>query len=258
MTNVTRGRLWVSIVVLVVASLRADDKPASKPKEVRVLFLGNSQTYYQELPRIVEALADSAPKDRPRIKAEQALAGGASLQSLWNMGTDKGKPRARIEEGKWDFVILQDIYFTKPDSFEKYATLFHELIAKHGGKTVLFCTAGIPKQYPDGFREMLDMHVAVGKKLKVPVAAAGKSWLECWGESPTEEQRLALYHADKAHPGFRGSYIYACSLYAVLTGQSPVGLTNRMPRQPAEAIAPQEAKKFQEAAWKVHQEINGK
>ena len=70
--------------------------------------------------------------------------------------------------------------------------------------------------------------------------------------------RLALYDRDKAHPGRKGSYIYACTLYAVLTGQSPIGLTHRIPKQPEDTITSAEAKKFQEAAWRVHQEISGK
>ena len=43
------------------------------------------------------------------------------------------------------------------------------------------------------------------------------------------------------------------ALYAVLTGQSPVGLTHRIPKQPEDTITAEEAKKFQEAAWRVHQ-----
>jgi hypothetical protein len=96
----------------------------------------------------------------------------------------------------------------------------------------------------------------MGKQLKVPVAAAGKAWLTYWGEKPTEEQRLALYDPDKAHPGKKGSYVYACTLYAALTGRTPVGLTNRIPKQPEETITPAEAKQFQEAAWRVHREVN--
>lgn len=247
-----------SIVSLALGAAPAQEKDDLKAKELRVLFLGNSQVYYNDLPRTVEALAESAPKDQPRIKASQLTPGGASLESLWNKGTDKGSVRARILEEKWDFVVLQEHFNAKSDSFNKYAPLFHELIEKHGAKTVLFCTASISALYPKGFQEMHEMQVAMGKKLNVPVAAAGKAWLSYWGDEPTPEQRLTLYDPDKAHPGKKGSYIYACSLYAVLTGHSPVGLTNRIPKQPEDTVTPAEAKKFQEAAWKVHQEMNAK
>ena len=111
--------------------------------------------------------------------------------------------------------------------------------------------------YPKGFEDLLDMEIPMGKELKVPVAAAGKAWLAYWGSQTTPEQRLALYAPDKAHPGKKGSYIYACVLYAALTGRSPVGLTRLIPKQSPDMISEDEAKKFQEVAWRVHQEING-
>lgn len=248
--------LAVVLVGIPAAAFEEEKAPTAKP--IRVLFVGNSQVYYNDLPGIVEALAESAPKDAPRIKAERAVVGGASLESHWNRGTGKGTARAKIAEEKFDYVILQDIYFTKPESLGKYARQFHDLISQNGGKTVLFCTATISTLSNKDFQAMHDMHIALGKELKVPVAAAGSAWLTYWGDSPTPEQRLALYDKDKAHPGKKGSYIYACSLYALLTGQNPMGLTHRLPKQPEETITPAEAKQFQEAAWKVHQEVNGK
>jgi hypothetical protein len=257
-----RGYLRIALAVLpvfVLASvsrLSADEPAKAKAKDLRVLFIGNSQIYFNDLPRTVEALAESAPEDRPRIRTDRFVSGGASLEKLWNAGTGAGTARAKILEEKWDFVIVQDIYFVKPESFNKFAPLFHELIQKNGSRTVLFCTASVSQMYPKGFEELHDMHIALGKKLSIPVAAAGKTWLSYWGDKPTAEQRLALYDPDQAHPGKKGSYIYACSLYTALTGRSPVGLTNRIPKQPAETVAEAEAKQFQEAAWRVHQEIN--
>ena len=132
------------------------------------------------------------------------------------------------------------------------------MISQNGGKTVLLSTASFPNMVPKSFLELHDRHVTVGKELKVPVAAAGKACLVYWGDSPTQEEILALYDRDKGHPGPRGSYLYACTLYAIVTGHSPVGLTHRVPNQPEDTITPAQAKRFQEAAWQVHQEVNGK
>lgn len=243
------------IIALTGTGLTQAQEPA-KTKDLHVLFIGNSQIYYNDLPRMVEALSESAPADRPRIRADRFVAGGASLERLWNAGAGKGTARAKILEKKWGFVIVQEIYYAKPDSLTKYAPLFHELIQKNGSRTVLFSTASVSSQYPNGFHELHDMHIVLGKKLQLPVAAAGKAWLLYWGESPTAEARLTLYDADKAHPGKKGSYIYACTLYAALTGHTPVGLTTHIPKQPADTVTAAEARKFQEAAWRVHQEVN--
>ena len=184
------------------------------------------------------------------------MAGGASLDRLWNAGDGKGTVRAKIVEKKWDYVIVQEIYNAKAESFNKHAPLFVELIQKNGSRPVLFCTASVSTLYPKGFQELHDMHIAAGKNLQVPVAAAGLAWRTYWGDQPTAEERLALFAKDKAHPGVKGSYIYACTLYAVMTGHTPVGLTHRIPKPPADAVTEQEAKKFQAAAWRVYQEVN--
>src|SRR5262245_27604541 len=254
------GYLWTVPALIVAltggAVAGGQESGEAKARDLHVLFIGNSQIYFNDLPRLVEALAESAPADRPRIHADRFVAGGASLERLWNAGDGKGTARAKILEKKWDHVILQDIYFVKPDSFNKYARLFHELIQKNGSRTVLFCTASVSSQYPKGFQELHDMHLALKSELHVPVAAAGKAWLSYWGEAPTAEERLALYHADRQHPGVKGSYMYACTLYAALTGHTPVGLTNRIPKQPADTVTATEARRFQETAWRVHQDIN--
>lgn len=261
MTAHLRQRYLPSALALIVGlagvSATASKEPDQpKAKSLKVLFIGNSQIYYNDLPRTVEALAESAPAEQPRIRADRFVSGGASLERLWNAGMGKGTARGKIMEEKWDYVIVQEIYNAKAENFNMYAPLFHELIKTNGSKTVLFCTASVSPMYPKGFQELYDMHIAMGKKLHVPVAAAGKAWLSYWGDNPTADQRLGLYDPDKAHPGKKGSYIYACTLYAVLTGRTPVGLTHRIPKQPEDTVTQAEAKQFQEAAWRVHQEVN--
>ncbi|MCE9530156.1 MAG: hypothetical protein K8T89_03320 [Planctomycetes bacterium] len=241
-----------------------EKKEAAHSKPIRVLFVGNSQVYYNHLHRIVEALAESAPKDWPRIitdarPSDRSVAGGSTLEKHWNRGSGKDTARGKITDEKWDYVIIQEFYsYASPESTDKYARLFHELIRENGAKMVLLCTSHVFDKYPKGFQEIHDAHVALGRTLQVPVAAAGRAWMIYWGDNSTEEQRLDLFDKDRGHPGKKGSYIYACTLYALLTGRSPVGLTNRISNEPENTITPAQAMKFQEAAWQAHQETNGK
>lgn len=237
---------------------RSDDKDTATPKPIRVLFVGNSQIYYNDMPRTLELLSESAPKDRPRIKAGRALTGGATLEYHWNKGTSKDTPRSKITEEKWDYVVIQEYSsVASPENFTKYAKLFHDLIRPTGAQTVLFATAYFPSPYPKPFQDLHDSHVALSRELKVPLAAGGKAWMTFLGDNSTLEQRLDLFDKDKGHPGKKGSYLYACTFYALVTGSSPVGLTHRL-GNPEQTITPDEAKRFQEAAWQVHQEVNGK
>jgi hypothetical protein len=102
MTRFRRGLPVVALSLVALLTARpadAQDKNPPPPKPLRVLFVGNSQVYYNDLPRTVELLAASAPADRPRVAPDRAVAGGASLESHWNKGTDKGTARAKIAEG---------------------------------------------------------------------------------------------------------------------------------------------------------------
>src|SRR4051812_27885162 len=99
-------RFSAAFLLLAAGIANADDQ--KEPKPIRVLFVGNSQIYFNDLPKIVETLADSAPKDRPRIRTGRAVYGGASIESHWKKGTEKDTARTRIAAEKWDYVILQD------------------------------------------------------------------------------------------------------------------------------------------------------
>ena len=71
------------------------------------------------------------------------------------------------------------------------------------------------------------------------------------------KQRLDLYDKDKGHPGAKGTYIYACLLYAVLTGFSPEGLRCEFPNiRGGVSIPGEEAAKMQKAAWEQYEKDN--
>ena len=241
----------------------------SGKSQTKVLFLGNSQLgvydgitgkQIYDLPGMMKDMSESAPTDFPRIEIGLKLVGGASLKKLWELGEEPGTPRAMITTGKWDYIIIQEIYCADKVEFETYAAMFDEAIRKVGAKTILFATAGITNYfsssfppYPDEFKKLDGMQVSFGKERGIVVAAAGYAWMKYLGSNPTEEQILDLYAKDKGHPGYKGSYIYACLLYAVITGKNPAGLTSEFKNDLRTAssiiIGKEEAAKMQKAAW---------
>lgn len=223
---------------------------------IRVLFVGNSQTDFWNLPATVEALAKSAPGDRPRITVGKAIVNNTGLEGIWNSGYSFRTPRTKIKFGNWDYIVIQEAFAASGEDFKKYALLFHELIKEKKAKTILFATASINELYPDGFKRIYDMNLALSKELGVPLASGGYAWLKYWGTNPTLEDRLYLYASDRMHPGERGSYIYACTLYAAITGLSPIGLTHEIPHFSRGTVTPEKAYAFQLAAWNQYLEDN--
>jgi len=220
-----------------------------------------------DLPRMVKIMSESAPADHPCLKIGAAVFGGATLKTHWEKGEEPGTPRTMISTGKWDYVIIQEIYCAGKREFEKYAALMDKVIRKAGAKTILFATANITQhyhgrlgyRYPDSFNKLNGMQVRFGRKRGIPVAAAGYAWMKYLGQKPSDKKLLDLYHKDKGHPGLKGSYIYACLLYTVLTGKNPAGLTGKFKDiRGGFSISKKEAAKMQKAAWDQYLENNKK
>ncbi|MEO6366225.1 MAG: hypothetical protein ABIO38_09310, partial [Luteimonas sp.] len=98
------ARLLLSVLLLLAApcppALSADDAARA---EIRVLFVGNSLTYVNNLPRMVEALASSQPAG-PRIETSTFVAPGGSLDERWK----DGHASAAMVNGAWDVLVLQE------------------------------------------------------------------------------------------------------------------------------------------------------
>ena len=66
----------------------------------RVLFVGCSLTYANDMPLIVQAFARSVGQT---LEVATAVKGGASLEDHWK----RGGALTRIKEGGWNVVVLQ-------------------------------------------------------------------------------------------------------------------------------------------------------
>jgi hypothetical protein len=227
---------------------------------LKVLLIGNSQMQCYDLPQMMKVMSESAPAGNPRIEIGRALFGGKGLKGLWEAGEGQRTPLAMIAAGKWDYVVIQEIFNGEQPEFEHYATKFDDEIRRAGAKTVLLATASVTEHYswsyhyPDSFKKLNDMQVSFGTKRGISVAPAGYAWMRYWGPHPTEQQMLDLYHKDKGHPGAKGTYIYACLLYAVITGKTPEGLTSEFKTvRGGIAIPKEEAARMQKVAWEQYQ-----
>lgn len=229
--------------VLGLPNVRAADPPSP----LRVLLIGNSQCPTIVGQQLLEKLALSDKGGRP-IQVGGCIKGGASLKSHWDAGTGEGSARHLITTGKWDFVVLQDIYYVKEPDFQPFARQFHKLITASGSKPILFGTASILSDYPQGFERQHAMHLAMGRELGVPVVDASYAYIRYFGDQPSAERLESLFAKDKAHPGLWGSYIYACLIYSSMTDRTPVGLAAPT------AIPPETARTLQESAWAQYQE----
>lgn len=182
---------------------------------LHVLFVGNSLTYVNDLPGILEAMADSA--GQPLLETRVVAKPDYSLEDHWN----DGDALTAIEKGGWNVVVLQQ----GPSSLETsrtllidYARRFAERVRQVGARPALYQVWPTADRASDFSRANESYRIAAGsvQGLLFPV---GEAWLA----ARAIDASIPLYAFDGLHPSVEGSYLAALVMYAVLYGRSPVG-----------------------------------
>ena len=247
-----RPALSVLLFSLILACA-CDGRSAARP--LRVLFIGNSYTYVNDLPWLTEQLASSARESRA-LETEMVAVGGATLESHW----EGGQALKAIRKGPWDFVVLQEQGtrpVEQPEVMHRYARLFDAEIKRAGAQTVFYLTwAREGREQLQGTRT--EAYMSIARELGAKVAPVGLVWQQVRQENPG----LKLYSQDGVHPSPAGSYLAACVFYVTFYGKSPAGLSRRLystqfgtaeegPRIAAGVLSASEAEAIQRAAWQL-------
>ncbi len=241
------------------------------PAATRILFIGNSYTYFHNLPAMVAALA--ADGHHGRVDFTMAAPGGWRLKDHWEKGT-----LPILRRGKWDFVVLQEQstlgfnYFVDGEThvgsdevFRPYAEKWAAEIRAGGGTPVFYLTWS--RRTSPGDQSALNYaYTTAAKAAAARVAPVGIAWAEVREQYPDFD----LYASDGSHPSSAGSYLAACVLYATIFHANPVGLTAQI-RGPAVEestgqvekakpavlvdLPPDRADILQTAAWNAYQSL---
>lgn len=188
-----------------------------------VLFIGNSLTYVNDLPGIVQSLADSA--GGPALAVETVAFPDYALIDHWNEGVAAGHARGEIAKGGWKFVVLQQgpsSVEVNRDTLRLAAKLFAQEMSKIGATPALLSAWPTIDRRQD-FPRAIESYTLAASDVNgvlLPVAAA---WVAAWQRDST----LALY-SDGLHPSAAGSYLSALVIYAALQRHTPVGLPSRI------------------------------
>jgi hypothetical protein len=211
-----------------------------------VLFIGNSLTYANDLPLIVQALAKAAGE---KLAVEMLTYGGAALEDHWN---DGGAQRA-LERQRWDVVVLQQGPSSTPENREhlrKWTKKLAEPIRKAGARPALYMVWPDKSRFSffDDVRESYSLAAADVDGIFLP---AGEVFRAAWRRDP----RAPLYGGDDFHPSVAGSYAAALSIYGMLYRRAPQGLPARLQLANGQIVnlKPELAKLLQQAATEANQ-----
>jgi hypothetical protein len=192
----------------------------------RILFVGNSHTYANDLPVIFSEIA--AAMGHP-ADVQEVTEGAYTLTQFADTADEWGSVvNQKLTEEPWDFVILQentnDAFSSAEETMLPAALALDEKIRAAGGQTGLLMTwtpkdgAGIMgREYVQSI--LAQNTIAVSERLDSLLIPGGMGFMRCLEQYP----QIELWNEDGMHPSLEGSYLAGCIAYAVIFRESPAG-----------------------------------
>ncbi len=208
----------------------------------RVLFIGNSFTYSNDLPSIIEALA--AATGQKRFIHEEVVFGGYSLEDHWN----DGQGVKAIAKGGWELVVMQhgpSAWDGRPTMYE-YAPKFAKEIRAVGARPAFFMVWPEKARLASDFDRCSETYRTAAEMVDGLLFPGGEAWQEAWKLDPS----LPLYSFDGLHPSKTGSYLVALVMYEQIYKKSPIGLPSQFKLRHGTkfSVPAEQAKLLQQAA----------
>jgi hypothetical protein len=201
----------------------APDTPPEPGARLRVLFVGNSYTYVNDLPALVRASLQASGRVTS-VEVAQVATGGATLRDH-----AQGEAVGRIREGGWTHVVLQGQSVepcSNPTGFATYAQRLAMEVSTVGAVPVFYATwarrAGDPVYAqpwsggdPAGMTACLQgAYRDAAMRSRGLLAPVGEAWRASLAIRPG----LTLHQDDGSHPVLAGSYLAASVFVRVLVG----------------------------------------
>ncbi len=192
---------------------------------MRVLFIGNSYTFYNKMPRTLAELCAARGKE---IEVESVTAGGYTLSS-YLQPTDIFAQRIekKLAGERYDYVVLQEQSVRpahEPERFFAPCRSLADMIRANGAELLFYQTWGRRDDNPTLERLGMtheEMHAAlkasyeeIARELGGRVVYAGDAMHRAYRGLAGD----AVYHTDGTHPGPLGSQIIAEAFYEALFG----------------------------------------
>ena len=240
----------LSILILLALVASAHSQTEAK----RILFVGNSYIYVNDLPSMIKQFAASAGD---LLIYDQVTTGGASFaQHCTSTGA-----MASICSGGWDFVVLQAQ--SQEPSFPwaqfsaqtyPYACQLADSVYAHNDcpEIVFYMTWGRKNgdasnaPYFDSLATYIGMdnllyerYMYMARQNNASVSPVGRVWRKLRAEHP----ELELYQSDESHPSLIGSYAATCAFYTILFRHNPLLVNNPLSLDSATALIVRQAAK---------------
>lgn len=217
-----KKQLKLSIALLIFLFINGLTAVAqTKTDTLKILFVGNSYTYYNNMPQLVSVLSDST---HTKLITRKSTVGGVTLKNHW-LGERGLKTKAIITAGGYDVVVIQEHSMgtiDTPADFKKYSKELCDLVKTTGAKPYFYMTWAREKT-PQYQAEITAMYEQIARENGVEVIPVGKAWELARHLRPN----LELFSPDGSHPSAIGSFLIASVFTKAFTGELPNSLPSR-------------------------------
>ena len=191
--------LFLSLCLL-VACTSSPKTPFPEEGGVRVLFIGNSFTYWNDLPRTIADLAGSL-NETPMVYQEVAKP-DYSLEDHWFE-----KVGEVINQGGWNLVVMQQGPSSHPKNQKnlRYWTARYDALIKAAGARSALYQVWPAYRYRKGFTAARESYRLAALDVNGMFIPAGEAWRTAW----FADSSLDFYGPDGLHPSRLGTYLVA-------------------------------------------------
>ena len=183
---------------------------------MKVLFLGNSHTYYNDMPQIFANICKERGKD-----VEVVMQAHPGVTYGWHSST-RVDFRFAMMYGGFDYVVMQQAAHSPCPAKEETLADGKKIIdlARKYGVTPIQTMPWAEKRDPDHQKEMYDIYNTLSKENDVKLTVAGNVFEDVFYNHP----EIDMYWRDGEHASPYGSYTIAMAAYAAIFGESVKGL----------------------------------
>jgi len=218
--------LALVVCVVGVAAVRA--VPActfAGDRCLRVLFIGNSYTYVNDLPGTFARLAASGGHP---VETGMVAPGGAFLADQ----AASPEVASALAGTRWGAVVLQE-QSELPASPQADTQMIPavvklvEAVRADGAIPYLLETWAHRDGWPEQGLDYARMQAAIDGAYARAADRSGSFVVpvgEAWKRARAQAPGIVLWQDDGSHPAQAGTYLAACILYSTMTHASPVGL----------------------------------
>ena len=192
---------------------------------MKILFIGNSYTFYHEMPKLFEALCRANGKD---VEVDSVTKGGRKLyENLASGDENNSKILELLKTEHYDVLFLQEHSCGPLLAEERFISAVGELKALVGAdRTILYETWGRKTgsktleehswTSEQMFEDIIGSYVKCAELNSTELSRVGECFKTLLRESDAE-----LYTEDRSHPSLFGSSVAALSHYKTVFGEYP-------------------------------------